>query len=209
MNIIIIGAGGQSRVVIDILEQDSNVVISGIVDNFSSLDDHVEGYPIIGKTDDLAQIVSDHNIQAAIIAVGNNKIRKEYFELCQKHGLIMYNAIHPDASIAPKATIGIGNVIAREAIICTNASIGNNTIINTGSIIEHESIVADHAQVCPGVNIAGRTKIKESAFIGIGVTVIHNITIGANTVIGAGSVVITNIEDNCTAVGVPCKVIKK
>lgn len=52
-------------------------------------------------------------------------------------------------------------------------------------------------------------KIGKNCWLGTGVIVLPGVSIGDNVVIGAGSVVNKNIPDNCVAVGVPCKVIKK
>jgi UDP-perosamine 4-acetyltransferase len=43
--------------------------------------------------------------------------------------------------------------------------------------------------------------------LGTGTKVIQGLKIGKNTMIGAGAVVISDIPDNCTAVGVPARVI--
>jgi serine acetyltransferase len=44
--------------------------------------------------------------------------------------------------------------------------------------------------------------------IGMGANIIQCLTIGARSVIGAGAVVLTDIPPDCTAVGVPAKIIK-
>jgi UDP-perosamine 4-acetyltransferase len=50
--------------------------------------------------------------------------------------------------------------------------------------------------------------VGEGTFLGLGSGVIPGIRIGRWSVIGAGAVVTKDIPDNCTAVGVPAKVIK-
>ena len=52
------------------------------------------------------------------------------------------------------------------------------------------------------------TDVYKRQMLGTGAKVIQGIHIGENTMIGAGAVVISNIPANCTAVGVPAKVIK-
>ena len=39
--------------------------------------------------------------------------------------------------------------------------------------------------------------------------ILGKITIGKNSKIGAGAVVLTDVPPNCTAVGVPAKIIKR
>ena len=68
--------------------------------------------------------------------------------------------------------------------------------------------IGDYAHLAPGCTLGGDVTLGEVAFLGIGARVIPGIRIGRWSVIGAGSVVTKDIPDNCTAVGVPAKVIK-
>jgi serine O-acetyltransferase len=49
--------------------------------------------------------------------------------------------------------------------------------------------------------------LAKNVVVGAGAKVLGAITVGANTRIGAGSVVVRNVEQNCTVVGVPGRVI--
>ena len=60
----------------------------------------------------------------------------------------------------------------------------------------------------PSVNVSGNVKISYGVEIGVGSQIIEKKKIGENTILGAGAVVIDDIPANCTAVGVPAKVIK-
>lgn len=51
--------------------------------------------------------------------------------------------------------------------------------------------------------------IEEDVYIGARAIILGNITIGKNSKIGAGAVVLTDVPPNCTAVGVPAKIIKQ
>ncbi len=51
--------------------------------------------------------------------------------------------------------------------------------------------------------------IEDNVWIGESVSILPGVTIGKGTIIGANSVVTKNIPDNCIAVGVPAKVVKK
>ena len=52
-------------------------------------------------------------------------------------------------------------------------------------------------------------KICDGAWIGGGAIILPGVTIGKGSVIGAGSVVTRDVEDNCVAVGNPCRVIRR
>ena len=51
--------------------------------------------------------------------------------------------------------------------------------------------------------------IEKNSFIGAGVVVLEGVHIGENTIIGANAVVTEDIPENCVAVGIPAKVIKR
>ena len=208
MKIVIIGAGGQARIVYEICSFDRNLEVVAFVDNvIHGKDEQIMGIPVIGDHSVLPKLIKD-GVKSAIVAVGDNQIRASHFEKLKDMGLEMVNVIHPTAYIAPSAKLGNGATIAVGAIISTKAKIGNNVIINTGATIDHEDEIEDHASVGPGCSIAGRVTIKKGAYLGIGSVVKEYVTIGENTTIGAGSVVLEDIPDNVVAVGIPAKVIK-
>lgn len=210
MNIVIIGAGGHSRVVYDILRTDHNVAVSAFVDNSPrGSEETIMGTPVIGDHDVLPAYVEENDVSGFIVAVGDNEIRRDHFEKLTEMGLEPVSAIHPDATISETADIGPGTVVASGAIITTNAKVGENSIVNTGSVIEHESEVGDHAHVGPGTTVAGRVAIGDGTFVGMGSSVTDYTTIGENATIGAGSVVLEDVDSNTLAVGAPAEVKRR
>jgi len=208
MKILIFGAGGQGRVVLDILKQSQQYEIVGFVDSNKTLHGKIiDGLPVLGDISILSHLYKEMT-KGAIIAIGDNRVRKELAKTVKENEFCLINAIHPDSSIAQNAQIGEGVAIAAGSIICAHAKIGNNAIINTGAIIEHECVIGDNVHIAPGVKIAGGTLVDDGTYIGIGSTIVEYLKIGKDSVIGAGSVIIEDVPDNVTVVGVPGKVIK-
>jgi len=208
MKIAIIGAGGQARVVYEILSYNRNMEVVAFVDNvIRGNDERIMDIPVMGDHSVLLRLIKN-GVQGAIVAVGDNEIRAAHFEKLKNMGLEPVSAIHPTSHIAPSAKLGYGVTIAIGAIISTGARIGDNVIINTGATIDHEDEIEDHVHVSSGCSIAGRVTIKKGTFIGIGSVVREYLTIGENTILGAGSVVLEDMPDNVVAVGMPAKVVK-
>lgn len=204
MKIVIVGAGGQGRVVLEIIRNYSHFEIVGFLDSNKSLHGKkIDGFPVLGDINML--FGNTMNVDGAIIAIGDNAIRCRFAEMVSSLGIKLINAIHPSATIAQNAIIGNNVVIAQGAIICTHVKIGNSVICNTGSIIDHESEIHEGAHICPGVKLAGHVTVHREAFVGIGATVIQNTTIGESATVGAGAVVLRNINPQDTVVGVPAK----
>ena len=197
MNIIIIGAGGHSKVIIDIIRELGNYSIVGIYDDNKT--GYFSGIKIIGK---IAEIDNKKN-EYFIIGIGNDKIRKNIAE--EYNQLKWATLIHPKTIIAKTATIKEGSVVCAGAIIQTEVEVGKHCIINTNCSIDHESTIGDYCSICPSSTICGQVKVGESSFIGANSTIIQTIEIGKECIIGAGSVVIRNIPNNSKAVGNPAR----
>ena len=198
MNILIIGAGGHSKVIIDIIHELGNYNIAGIYDDNKT--GYFSGIKIIGKISEIENKKSDY----FIIGIGNDKIRKK---IAEEYQLKWATLIHPKTIIAKTATIKEGTVVCAGAIIQTEVEIGKHCIINTNCSIDHESTIGDYCSICPSSTICGQVKVSESSFIGANSTIIQTIEIGKECIIGAGSVVIRNIPNNSKAVGNPAKII--
>ena len=204
-SIIIVGAGGHARVVIDAVRL-NKLDIHGIIDiNYSEKSERINGYPLVGGFDYLDHInPKNYDI---VIAIGDNDKRDKYFSKVVKLGFNLPNIAHPTSILSKYVTIGKGVFINSGVIINSMARIGDNTIINTGAIIEHEVIIGKNCHICPGVKLTGRVHIGRNTFIGIGTSVIDHIMINENVTIGAGSVIINNIDKNLTVAGSPAKKI--
>lgn len=208
MKVFIVGAGGHSRVVYEILSYNRNFEVVGFTDNvMKEPDEKIFGKPIIGKHSIWPKLYKE-GLRHTIVAIGDNHIRKQRFDDLLNQDFEMINAIHPSARISPSVRMGKGNVVGPGAIINTNARIGEDCIINSGAVVEHECRIDDHVHIAPRSCIAGRTNIGELTFVGMGSVVKEYLTIGRNVTIGAGSVVLKDFPNDVLVAGVPA-VIKK
>jgi sugar O-acyltransferase (sialic acid O-acetyltransferase NeuD family) len=206
---IIVGAGGQARIVFDILSYDRNIDVIGFTDtDVRDPDERIFDRPVLGRHEDVEAIVAEHEIRAAVVAIGDNALRAQRYERLREVGLKLLNAIHPSAVVSPTATIGEGNVVSPGAFVNTLARIGDNCIINTGAIVEHEVSVGSHVHLAPGVIVAGRVRIGEGTFIGAGSVVREYLSVGERAVVGAGSVVLSDVADDVMVAGAPATVRK-
>lgn len=192
---ILYGASGHCKVVVDILEAIGKE-IDFIVDDNPSLT-NLLGYEVrrsIGTYDE------------AIIAIGSGSIRKKIVEQLQVQRY--FTAIHPSAIISHHTAIGEGSVVMQGAIVQSCASIGKHCIINTGASVDHDCCIADFVHIAPHATLSGNVQVGEGSWIGVGAVVKQGIKIGLHCMIGAGAVVVNDIPDGVIAVGVPAKDIK-
>jgi sugar O-acyltransferase (sialic acid O-acetyltransferase NeuD family) len=207
--IIVFGAGGHAKVVVDVLDQMGIYQIVGLVDDSLELKGTVRGgYAVIGNKDDLAGM-SGAGIDGVIVAVGDNNRRKLVCEEVARMGFTLISAIHPSAVIGSRVRIGAGTLVVAGVVVNVDAEIGEDVIVNTGATIDHDCRIGAHAHLSPGVHLAGRVSVGALTHIGIGAVVLPNLTIGQNCIVGAGAVVRDNIPDNVVVVGNPAKILKQ
>jgi sugar O-acyltransferase (sialic acid O-acetyltransferase NeuD family) len=208
MQVVIVGAGGHGKVVLDILRATRKYKPVAFIDADASLHGtRIGDVEVVGGPNQLPRL-RQKKIRHAIVAIGDNLTRLQYAQMLRDAGFSLIRAIHPAASVTKSATIGENVVIAAGAVVCTEATIGDSAIINTNAGVDHETLVGCGAHVCPGVLLAGRVRVGEQAFIGLGAKVIQCLSIGDRATIGAGAVVLTDVPADATAVGVPARIVK-
>jgi acetyltransferase EpsM len=205
MKVVVIGHGGHSKVVSDIIRATNGLQIFGYLDNkYQSI--QVSSNLIIGPIGAAMQLKEEHKNIKFVTAIGDNRARKLVVE---KLGLSKHDYLtiaHPSASISPSAKIGYGTVVMPQVVINADVKVGNHCIINSGSVVEHDSLLNDYIHLCPNSTVTGTVVIHEGSCVGSGATIIPNRRIGAWTMIGAGATVIDHLPANCLAVGTPAKV---
>ena len=99
------------------------------------------------------------------------------------------------------------------------ATIGRRLFIDhgTGVVIGETTEIGDDCTLYQGVTLGGTGKDKgkrhptlgNNVMVGAGAKVLGPINIGNNVRIAAGAVVLSDIPDNCTAVGVPARIVRR
>ena len=99
------------------------------------------------------------------------------------------------------------------------AKIGKRLFIDhgLGVVIGETTIIGNDVLIYQGVTLGGTGKdigkrhptLGSNIMVGAGVKVLGPVKIGSGVRIGAGSVVLQSIPPNCTAVGVPAKVVRR
>ena len=205
-DLLIYGASGHGKVVLDVARCSGQFRIVGFVDDNPLLTGALLcGVPILGGRERLHEY---HNCQV-VLAIGANEARRTLAQQVQALGFQFAVAIHPAACIAAGVAIGAGTVVMAGVVVNVDTRIGEHVILNTGATIDHDNVIADFVHLSPGVHLAGNVTVGKLSHVGIGASVIPGITIGHRCAIGAGAAVISNFADEITAVGVPARAIKQ
>jgi sugar O-acyltransferase (sialic acid O-acetyltransferase NeuD family) len=185
--ILLIGAGGHARSCIDVLEEENQFEIAGLIEKGKSISNESLGYPVIGTDDDLKVLRQQY--KNALITVGqikSPKIRIKLFQLLKELDFTLPVIVSSQAYVSKHARIGEGSIIMHGVIINANAKIGNNCIINNRALIEHDAIIGNHSHIATGAIVNGGVSVGSESFIGSGVVTKQYISIGNNCSVGAG-----------------------
>ena len=150
MNLLILGAGTHGREVYEIAES------LHLFQKICFLDDMAKGANIIGKCRDAVQFRKEY--PCAIIAIGDNRIRKKYAKLLQDCGFLTPSIVSPEASVSNKSKIGKGTVIlaqarAGEAEIGEYCILSSSSLVNSGAAVGAFSHLGCGSIVLKGANV--------------------------------------------------------
>ena len=99
------------------------------------------------------------------------------------------------------------------------AQIGRGLLIDHGMgvVIGETTIIGDNCTIYQGVTLGGTGKEKgkrhptigNNVMIGSGAKVLGPFTVGDHAKIAAGAVVLSEVPEDCTAVGIPARVVRR
>lgn len=190
--ILLIGGGGHSVAVADVIRAEDRFDILGFVDIDSRAPLAYLGYEYLGTDKQLDQI----ECSSALIAIGQIKSpspRMKLFAAAQGMGFDLPAIISPHAYVAPNVELSAGSIVMHFAMINASTSIGSNVIINSATVVEHGVNIGNHCHIAPRATVLGDASIGNGCFIGAGAVIMQNVTIGNNAVIGAGVVVAKDV----------------
>lgn len=209
-NIVLIGGGNQAHYTIDIIEKEGKYNIVGIIDSIHEVGSDRFGYKILGRQENISQLIEEHNIEGGVISIGDNWSRyyvyNQILELVPTFTFV--NAIHPSVIIGNNVKLGVGIVAMAGCIFNPKSQIGDFTFFATGAQVEHDCQIGDFSSISAGSVTGGYVKLGKFSAITLGVTVVDRLEIGENTVVGSGSLVTKSLPDNVLAYGSPAKVMR-
>jgi sugar O-acyltransferase (sialic acid O-acetyltransferase NeuD family) len=200
--LILIGAGGHARACIEVIEQQGQYQIVGLVGLQEELHSQHLGYEVIASDAALAQLAK--STPYALITTGQvqtAKLRMRLYQQATQCGFQMPVIVAPTAYVSQHAILGAGSVVMHGAIINAGAKVGNNCIINSRALIEHDTTVEDHCHISTGAILNGGVCVGGGSFIGSGCVVREGLSIGKDCLVGIGLTVRHALADSSRFTG--------
>lgn len=182
MRLLIVGAGGHGRSVAEAALECGTFTVSGFLDDQAT---HVWDLPVFGGTQDVAawRRVAD----AAIVAVGNNILRRQLQQRLLQAGFKLATVIHPRAIVSLSADLGVGCAVMAGAIVGTEAKLGLGVIVNSGAVVDHHCVIDDYAHLGVAAAMAGGTQLGAGAWMQAGSILGYGVKVPAGTILLPGS----------------------
>ena len=183
--IAVIGASGFALDVISMFWSDFNRF-----DEVHLLDDNVE---IVLKNVP-AKVRLIHGIRNSIenydtfcLPIGNNKRRKEIFDLISElKPTANFITLFRDNTVKGfNIDIGIGCIIMPGAFVGSNCKIGDMNIIQINAVIGHDTIITDFCRVDCGAIIVGGSVLRDSVYVHSNAVVGHNVILELESKVSA------------------------
>lgn len=210
-DLIIVGASGHGREVLDIIERINDINptynILGFVDDNSEIQGNIiNGVTVLGGISYLKKLLCEREI-FVVIAIANADTKRKLSK--ELEGLALWtNIIDPTVIVSKYCSLGYGNIIGPYSWIGPNSKIGNFCDCVFACSVGHDVVIEDYVSIMDYCDITGHDYLESGVYLGSSVAIIPEIKIVKDCILGAGAVVVKDIVEQGTYTGVPAKRLK-
>lgn len=190
-DILIFGAGGHAKAVIETIQAAGLYTIAGLIDDRVTAGTTILGYLVLGASDLLPALFKQGIRYAAnsVGGIGNVDSRIHSFELLSNIGFELPSLIHPSAVVETSALIGGGVHIMPLSYIGSESRLGAGTLVNAGCCVSHDCLIGKVVNLSPHATLAGDVVLEDYVQVGMSATINLGLTVGARARIGNSAVV--------------------
>lgn len=196
MPLVIVGAGGVGREVLDVLASTGRVV-----DAFADEARHdgpVGGLPVHG-------LLAVQRHDRYLLAIAAPDVRRRLATLLDDRGAVADVAVHRHALVGRATVHGPGLLVHGHATISCDVTLGKHVQVHYNATIGHDVVAGSFVTVLPGANVGGAVELGDGVTIGSAACILQGRRVGAGAMVGAGAVVTRDVEPGTVVAGVPAR----
>ncbi len=201
--VVVLGAGGHARVLLDALRLLGDDVV-GCIDPDPAAG--LPGVPRLGGDEAFATLdPAGVLLVNGLGSIASTALRRRVHADATARGFAFATVVHPSAVVARDVVLAAGAQVCAGAVLQTGARVLDDALVNTRASVDHDSVVGAHAHVAPGAVVCGGVTIGDGAHVGTGAVLVQGVRIGADALVGAGAVVLRDVAAGRRVVGVPAR----
>ena len=204
--VLVWGAGGHGKVVVDALMASGEWKVAGILDDdVEKRGTEVLGVKVLSFEGDVSDVAMKLDCKRVAIAIGDNYTRFEKFQQARRAGLTPVNVVHPRAHVSRFVQMGEGVTILAGATINPGTTIADNVCVNTSASVDHDNYLETSCHIFPNATLTGGVRVAEFAYVGSGAVIAPNLTVEKYSYVGAGALVLADVAEGAIVFGVPAR----
>jgi acetyltransferase EpsM len=205
--VLVWGAGGHGKVVVDALMASGEWKVVGVLDDDEKKrGTEVLGVKVIVLNGDVAEVARGLDCGRVAIAIGDNYVRFEKLQQARRAGLVAVSVVHPRAHVSRFVKMSESVTILAGATINPGTTIEDNVCVNTSASVDHDNYLGGSCHIFPNATLTGGVRVGQFAYVGSGAVIAPNLTVGKYSCVGAGAVVLADVAEGRVVFGVPAKV---
>ena len=188
--IVVVGAGGFGREVVDVIEAmnaaaaaagvDRPWELVGVVDdslsdlNRQRLEDR--SVASLGTTEEF--LAGTDGPVSYAVGIGAPHVRRLVAERFDADGHTGATLVHPSVTMGSRVSVGAGSVLCAGVRITTNITLGRHVHVNLNVTIGHDTTIDDFVSLNPLASISGDCVIESDVLVGVGGIVLNGLRVG-------------------------------
>jgi sugar O-acyltransferase (sialic acid O-acetyltransferase NeuD family) len=206
---IVVGAKGLAKEVLQILEENGEVENLAFFDNVN-LDipqKLYDKYPILKSDEEVVKHFKTDD--RFTLGLGNPKLRKELCNRFEKLGGQLTSVIDQSITKGNYVKIEQGCTLMAGLKVSNGVKFEKGVLAYYDVVVTHDVEIGNFVELSPGCKLLGHVKVEDEVQVGAGAIILPKLKIGNGAIIGAGAVVTKNVRPNTVVVGNPAKELIK
>lgn len=209
--LVVVGAGGFGREVLDIVEaitrtgREPQVELLGVLDDRPSRENlellAERGVAYLGTVDSFAAVPP----VSFVIGIAHPEHRRTIDQRLTAAGHHAVTLVHPAATVGSRTSLGAGSIVCAGGRLTTNIDLGRHVHVHVNATVGHDTALGAYSSVYPLSAVSGSCLIGDGATVGANATVVQGLTVGPGAFVGAGAVVVADVAPYATVKGVPAR----